>query len=333
MLDPALTAVLSDKRDHLNQRFEQGRHQYPKLEAEAFRAFLSKTLVPLAETALRVAPDRLDLIVVAAYDVGLSLVGQGLAGPGARVTNIEAGLRRLGQACMGRVAEQPRRTLSALSNALHHLTFTQGASPEQWLDDMECVLPHVKDVEQLLAAGQVAAWRAGMAHYRAGALAQAAALPEVANRVLLHVPEDRSWAEAFAQLSKNRWYDPARASGEATPRWVGGFRGFGGLFAEPPKIAVSDEHVLVRSGDACWLLIADAFGATFHKATPGEVEQAGPFEVEERFSVQADQLFYDGRATGAAARGALTGAVCVAGTLAATFSHSHDVVLLSGEGA
>jgi hypothetical protein len=55
---------------------------------------------------------------------------------------------------------------------------------------------------------------------------------------------------------------------------AGAFRGFGGLFTEPPTVAMADERLFVRAGTQCWLLTADAFGATFHRATDEEFERA-----------------------------------------------------------
>src|SRR5690606_19466636 len=55
-------------------------------------------------------------------------------------------------------------------------------------------------------------------------------------------------------------------------RLAGAFRGYGGLFLEPPLVAVIDDRLLVRAGEEAWLLEADVFGATFHRATPGEAD-------------------------------------------------------------
>ena len=329
MLSPALTSVLSSERDYFNVRFELYKHRYPKLEGEVFKGFVLETLVPFADEAARVVPERLPSIVHATYDVGLSLVGQGLAGPGARVTSIELGLRRLAPRWVRFIAEEPERVLSALCNALHHLGLTRGARLERWVEDMERLAPAVASVEELLRLGQVAAWCAGLSHYRSGALTLCDQLPEAINRALLRVPTTTSWADARVALAANPWHDPA---GEAPQlRWVGGFRGLDGLFVEPPRVAASGEQILVESGAECWLLVADAFGATFSKATTMEREQAGPFALDRRLSVSAGVLCFDGRPTEVRARGALTSAAAVAGTFAATFSQSHDVAVLPSE--
>jgi hypothetical protein len=55
---------------------------------------------------------------------------------------------------------------------------------------------------------------------------------------------------------------------------AGAFRGFGGVFTEPPTVGVIDERMFVRGGTECWLLSADAFGATFHRVRPEEFERA-----------------------------------------------------------
>ena len=50
----------------------------------------------------------------------------------------------------------------------------------------------------------------------------------------------------------------------------------GGFFAEPPRVAAADGQLFVHSGTDCWLLAADAFGATFHRASAPEAEGARP---------------------------------------------------------
>ncbi|MGC4075000.1 MAG: hypothetical protein QM760_21375 [Nibricoccus sp.] len=87
------------------------------------------------------------------------------------------------------------------------------------------------------------------------------------------------WPDMRAAFLSNPWYNFS----DATPgsfrkasghQRVGAFRGFGGLFVSPPTITTSGEHLLVSSDEDAWLLIADTFGATFHRASPDEIANA-----------------------------------------------------------
>ena len=51
---------------------------------------------------------------------------------------------------------------------------------------------------------------------------------------------------------------------------LGAFRGFGGPFRAPPQVALQQGQLVVSSAEEAWLLAIDAFGATFHRASPEE---------------------------------------------------------------
>ncbi len=114
----------------------------------------------------------------------------------------------------------------------------------------------------------MAGWRAGLAHLRQGALAAAEALPPSLALAAVGAPDSSSWPEIREHLLADPWFDPSAAKGAGNgatgrPRGMaqaGAFRGFGGSFAEPPRVAATGEHFLVCSGEECWLLTADLFG-------------------------------------------------------------------------
>jgi len=75
-------------------------------------------------------------------------------------------------------------------------------------------------------------------------------------------------------LHDDPWLAPAEAlGGKAAERRmhlvarVGAFRGFGGLFLSPPSVTCPAGQFLVTDGVGQWLLTADRFGATLHRAT------------------------------------------------------------------
>ena len=160
--------------------------------------------------------------------------------------------------------------MGALTNALYNLAQTPGARGREWLEGMRALALQCADVAILLKVGQVLAWRAGLAHYRAGALAVCAQLPPALARAALGIPPDEhiGLENVLARLAADPWLDPARPAREPALRIVasaGAFRGFGGLFLAPPNVASAGGQFVVLDGEACWLLAAEAFGATFHR--------------------------------------------------------------------
>jgi hypothetical protein len=109
---------------------------------------------------------------------------------------------------------------------------------------------------------------------------------------------------------------------------VGAFRGFGGLFLQPPLVYSNGEHFLVTDGAARWLLLADAFGAIFQRVDDLQPENAAdttaPFQLDRDGTVHlaGQQRQFDDLA-------GFTSAACVAGTLAVTSSLSYAISLLA----
>jgi hypothetical protein len=277
MLSDAFVAVLKSDRQGCNARFEHARREYPTLDGADFSAFLEQTADPVvhavAQADARAAAD----IGRAVYDLGLALVGQRLAGPRARFDWIDQAWRRVLCANAALVAGDPLGLAGAVSNAVHHLATTPGARPGKWIDAMEKLGAHAGPAAAFLQLGQVLAWRCGLAQFRAGALDVACALPEALALVAVGAPRDAKWADVHARLRADPWHVPGRdATSAGVVARVGGFRGFGGLFAEPPRVAAADGQLFVHSGTDCWLLAADAFGATFHRASSPEAEGARP---------------------------------------------------------
>ncbi len=277
MINAALASILRSGRAEFNARFAATRHVHPDLDAGAFAEFLQTAVDELIQAVEKTRPDRLGEVAQAAFDAALELVGQKLAGPGARHSSVEAGWRRVLPKVAPLVASAPGRIIPAVCNAAHQLAATPGARPDQWIGMMEQCGPQCADAVAFLKLGQVCAWRAGLAHFRQGAIAAAEALPEALVLVALGARPGCMWVEVRQRLLTDPWFDPAAAEAPAAFRLtaqVGSFRGFGGLFAGPPAVACAEGDFLVRSGGECWRLVADAFGATFHRASASEFEAA-----------------------------------------------------------
>ena len=271
----ALAAVLMSARQELNAKFAEAKRVHPGLEGTAFGVFLQSSVDPVVVGVAAIRPERITDTALAAYDIGLQLVGQNLAGPQAREGWVDAAWRRILPAIAGLLAADPYRVAASVTNAAHMLSSTPGARVEQWLSVMEKLAPLAADVQTLLALGQVLAWRCGLAHFRDGALAAAEHLPVPLALVAVGARQSEDWPSLKERLHTDVWFRPGQeiVKGTAAAR-IGGFRGFGGLFIEPPRVAAHDGQVFVRSKDECWLLTADAFGATFHRTAPEDFARA-----------------------------------------------------------
>ncbi len=270
LISPPLAQVLAAGRRQFNQRVEETRRRTPGFDGAAFSAFLQHQLDPLVSAVHAVAPARTAAVTLAAYDIALVLCTQGLAGPGARLPLLNDTWRTLMPRLASLIAEQPHDLLGALSNAAVHLGTVEGARPAEWVALMAGLGPRCETPAQLLALGQVLAWRAGLAHFRNGALRAAAALPEPLQREALLVPPETAPDVWRGRLEATPWAGPvARPDG-----WtLGDFTGFGGRFATPPELRVADAGVLVRSGGRHFMAVADACGAVLMASTAQAFDQ------------------------------------------------------------
>lgn len=169
-----------------------------------------------------------------------------------------------------------------------------------------------------------------MAHFRPGALAAADALPEALALAALRAP-DATWPESRARLAADPWHDPA-AGPAGVLRVVaraGAFRGFGGLFTEPPTVSAAGGHFLVESGGERWLLTADAFGATFHRALPDERADAPRPPLPPGLAVKSTSLSFGGARCELPELVEIGGVAANGATLALTSPYTHAVTLVS----
>ena len=260
----ALARTLAAARPDFNARVAAARHARPGFDEAAFYSVLRDGLDPIAVAIETVAPERLGAVVDAAYDIALMLVAQGLAGPGSRQDAVNRLWAEVLPPLARAVAEQPFDTIATLSNAAVNIAATPGARVGEWLERMASLGDHL-DSQTREGIGVLAAWRAGMVHYRASALAAAETLPEAA--VLAALGLDGDWSQVRASLDASPWWPGDPGIAELGVEF-GAFAGFGGPFSEPPQLRACPEGFLVRSGDRFGLLIAGAWGATLHPASP-----------------------------------------------------------------
>ena len=267
MISPAFASILASGRAQFNARAVEARRRFPSLDMAAFGAFLHDGVDPLVVAVAAAAPERVGGATLAAYDMALELVGHGLAGPAAKNPFVNTVWRELAPSFAPLLATAPVDVLGMLSNAANHIASVAGARPAQWQGELAALAAQIVTLAQLRAVGQVLAWRAGVAHFRQGALAAADTLPPALALAAFGEP-GAQWPQVRAQLLDYPW------RGNAEGREFGSFTGLGGDFGTPPQVRATDDGFVVRSGERHYLLVADAYGAVLHGATAQEYEQA-----------------------------------------------------------
>jgi len=321
--------ALASRRADYNAQFLMARRASPGLDESAFRAFLIEQADPLVAAVTAVDERSAADVVEAVYGVGLELVGQSLAGPAAGTAVINQAFVELFPALARLLARAPQLLLPRLCNALHQLATSSEARPQRWCALLVDAAPALDDVEELLRAGQVAAWLAGLAHYRAGALALCADLRAGVVARLLEIPE-AGVSDALAALADDPWYVPSSPS--PSPRLVGrigAFRGLGGPFLHPPHVSRSEGGLLIHSGAEAWLVVADAFGRTLHRARPEELEAAQADALVPGVEVEPGRVRTWGAALALPDEGPVRSATANATTLLVAPAHSYQVIVVA----
>ncbi len=273
-------AVFNTHRKELNARFGQARQSRPAIDAAVFGYVLARLVAPLVETVGKLDSSRVETAALALYDLALELVGRDLLGGHARSAWVEAGWSGLLPGLAPFLALEPRIVAGSITNALYNLSQVPGARPRQWIERMAAAAALCPDAPALLAAGQVLAWQAGLAHFRLSALQVAQSLPDGLARSTLGLLENGavSTAAALTRWQSDPWWLPGQvepAGGLRLAGRTGGFRGFGGPFLGLPKVGQIQGRFIVQADEQAWTLFADAFGSVLQRAAASSSPAAG----------------------------------------------------------
>jgi len=276
-ISAALASSLAAGRSRLNARVAETRRRHPGFDAQVYADFVASAVDGLVQAVEAVAPERVHAAAISACELALELVAQNLVGPAARQPWMDRLWRELAPRHARLLAAQPQAVLGALGNAVIQLGQWPQVRVDAWLDGMAALADEVQDPAQLRVLGQLLAWRAGMAHYRRGALAAADALPAKLALQALGAGAEADWPALRAALLADPWHgaDDLPATGVQ----IGAFSGFGGQFAQPPQLRVGDDDFLVRSADRHFLLLGDRYGAVLLPASADEFAAASTREV------------------------------------------------------
>jgi hypothetical protein len=326
-LTPAFAEVLRGGRAEFNRRFAVGQQRHAGIDPAAFGELLGGPIDAIIGKVARVDSAAVPLLVDTLYDLTLTLLGQRWIGPGARAPAIIAGWDMLAESAPALLARQPVVLSTAIANALVHWS-THGGG-DDWLATLGMLARRARDADELLHAGQVAAWRHGMAHYRDGALERARRL----DRELLALALGVSFADwqdsMLARLLIDRWYRPDQPPAP-TPRVageVGAFVGFGGRFAEPPLAVRIDGEVLLHSAGSRYSLHADAYGCSVQAC--GEGTPKPSLALPDGWRIEGGVLIGRRQRFGFTERGGITSAACSDDMLVLTHAWSHAATVVA----
>jgi len=268
----AIGEALLRQRERYNTKFALARYTYPALDGEVFSEHLKKTVAPIVEAVAENHSDKIDVVTDTLFDLSLELIGKDFFGRQVRYQSVLEGWEILLPFVPHLLAKDADTLTSSITNALYNLSVEPTASPSFWIERMIEIGKLCDNVEEFLEAGKIIAWRAGLAHYREGALNACRNLKNEVACDALGISEIQNLENLLIQTEKDPWLNPKEFSKGIKQEKrlrvvsvVGAFRGFGGLFIAPPKITYCDGQFLVYDSENWWAMTADVFGATFHR--------------------------------------------------------------------
>ncbi|MBI3469606.1 MAG: hypothetical protein HY000_41935 [Planctomycetes bacterium] len=341
-LSPALIDVLEAERDALNARYLLRVRSGAKIDAEAFLTHLRQSVAPLVAKVHETLPERTRSAVIALYDASLDLFAGSLLGPQARLPAVQRAWTDVLPLAARLLARAPQQVAGSLCNAVFQVTSQPGTRPEAWLTRMVDVAPHCESVSQLLEAGKVAAWQAGMAQFRRQALEAATKLPAAPAAQALGLPRStppERLRDVLERLQADPWLtaDAAMESNSqgrslACVATVGAFCGFAGAFRRPPVVSCQGERFLASDGSGEWQLFADAYGAWFRRVGAASAKTTAATR-HPGINIEAGGTIHWGSVSLAQPHLARASSLaCDGATLAVTIPTSHHVFLYSRRG-
>jgi len=280
-LSQPMIELLGGHREMLNQRFRQKKASGVKVDIGVWSDHLRNVVAPIVDTVHSIAEERARTTLLDLYDVSLDLFAAGHFSESGSSLLLHRLWRDVFTCIAGNLSRSPRRIAGSLSNAVLALAMESPVIAKRWLEELKRAGLDCENTPQLLDAGKVLAWTAGMASYRGPALAIVQHLNVALIRSLFQiadsVPEKciRKW---FAELESNPWAQ--LQLDETVPKCevsmvhrCGAFRGFGGLFLEPPRLFLHLGQIYVREYQGIYKLIADQFGALFQRMGNFEPEK------------------------------------------------------------
>ncbi|MEW5723118.1 MAG: hypothetical protein AB1896_08430 [Thermodesulfobacteriota bacterium] len=328
-----LAEALARGRDRFNAKFAQARRVCRNLDPAAFADFLGRVVEPIVRATALEAPAAADAVTEALFDLALELLSRDHFNPAFGIDQV---WREMLPLLPRLLIHDPRGLAAGLSNAVYNLTLEVGARAEKWTAAMLKTAPLCRDADEFLRAGQVLAWRCGLAHYRASALEVWAGLPDRLKYFTLGLDpsEPAASLEEVRRALDDPWRRPENL-GRKTERLlvlagpVGGFRGFGGQFLHPPEVTRAEDGLYAFDGEYCFSLHADAFGAMLRRFGKDLPPGAGLADQGAFTLSRTGEVDRDGRTARFPVLSDASSWAADGSTLAVTLERSHYVFLVA----
>jgi hypothetical protein len=324
-----MAAALQRGQKSFNARFAAARMGGAVIDGDAVLAHLRDVVAPIVQATANAMPERVDGVLNALFDVSLELFAASLLGPGSKSPAVVAVWTGLLPVLTKHLSRDPKVVAAAMSNGVYRIAQTSGARPNEWIDAVKRIGPKCESVGELLDVGKVAAWQAGMPHYRKGAIGVAKSLRPALAGELLGVAAEQS-CQLLDRMLHDPWFTPQapiNASELRRVRTIGAFRGFGGEFLCPPTVWASGSNLFVGDSESKWQLYCDCFGSILLRHDGSSRERA----IASDLMVRNDGLVEWDGANGKFPElaGAISGFACDGKTLAITLTTSHHVFLFA----
>jgi hypothetical protein len=315
----ALSGVLASEGKSLNARVAAARTRTPGFDIAAFEVILEQQIDP--EAVRRCA--------LAMFDMAIQIVSHGLGGSTAKASIVTAVWSQVAPQIIPLIASDPFESLGVLTNAAVKLSSIDGVRVNEWLELMTTLSPLSADNRELRAFIAIAGWRAGAAHVRESALAAAESLP-IASACAAVGSSESDWQTIAAGLASNRWWRPdySDQQQDSTGYAYGQFTGLGGRFSQPPSVRACPQGFFVLSGNQAFLLVADAYGATLHAATPDEFKIAPECMTSASATIFANEIIAEDRKIRLDWPAEGLALACNQDSIAVTSPYSHSIRLM-----
>ncbi|PVY42359.1 hypothetical protein [Pontibacter virosus] len=241
-----------------NQLYQENELKYGPIDRAVLSRWMVQTVEPIVRAVDALYPDHLPQTFRACYTYTLQLLGNK-----AGIVHEEEyqAAWRLCVKVPSLVGLYPGRLLSAINAALDSIRAHQPEQVMQWIAAMEGTIGYVPALEEFLALGRINAWLVGMAHLRERAQQEFSKLRDVLKQALLGAFPNLNLGSAFEQ----EWPE------KAAPQFIGapgGYVGYGGTFASPPRVTQLGNQLLASDGEQAYAFFADAFGSVLLPDVP-----------------------------------------------------------------
>jgi hypothetical protein len=275
-LSPGFRDVLKSRREDFNRRFVVHSHLAGGLDAQAFLTHLADVVDPILRSISEVLPECVPGGATELFDLSLELFSAGGLGPEAKSHEIEDVWSTILPDIPRLMARNASQTAGLLSNVAFNVARQESAHIADWLTTMQQLAPKCESTARLRDCCIAVAWRVGMPQYRHAALQTLAQLDSALACGALGLPAATTpgqLARVCERLQESVWnrieLDPPRSTTRLQiVRTVGRFRGFGGEFLRPPRASCAEGSLLISDSQSRWQLLADCYGAHFHRIGP-----------------------------------------------------------------